>query len=72
MYTHLVYTVPHIARVALFNGNSIPTTVRGTVYTHFVYIFPHIARGAHFLKEILYEIPLEERFIHMLYTPLLI
>ena len=36
VYTHFVYTVPHIARVAFFNGNSKPTTVRGTVYTHFV------------------------------------
>ena len=42
MYTHFVYTVPHIARVAFFKGFSIPNTVRGTVYTHFVYTVPHI------------------------------
>ena len=47
MYTHFVYTVPHIARVAYFKGNSVPTTVRGTVYTHFVYTVPHIARVAY-------------------------
>ena len=61
MYTHFVYTVPHIARVAYFKGNAIPTTVRGTVYTHFVYTVPHIARVA-YLKEILYLLQLEERF----------
>ena len=48
MYTHFVYTVPHIARVDYFKGNSIPTTVRGTVLTHFVYTVPHIARVAFF------------------------
>ena len=47
MYTHFVYTVPHIARVAYIKGNAIPTTVRGTVYTHFVYTVPHIARVAY-------------------------
>ena len=48
MYTHFVYTVPHIARVAFFKGISIPNIVRGTVYTHFVYTVPHIARVAYF------------------------
>ena len=48
MYIHFVYTVRHKARLAYFKGNSIPTTVRGTVYTHFVYIVPHIARLAFF------------------------
>ena len=71
MYTHFVYTVPHIARVAFFNGNSIPTTVRGTVYTHFVYTVPHIARVA-FLIEILYLLHLEEQCTHILHTPFLI
>ena len=42
------YTVPHIARVAFFKGNSIPTTDRATVYIHFVYTVPHIARVAFF------------------------
>ena len=46
MYTHFVYTVPHIARVAFFKGNSIPTTVTEPVYTHFVYTVPHIPRAA--------------------------
>ena len=72
MYTHFVYTVPHIAREVFFNRNSIPTTVGGTVYTPVVYTTAHIARGAHFLKEILYVIPLEERCTHILYTPFLI
>ena len=71
MYKHFVYTVPHIARVAFFKGNSTPTTVRGTVYTHFVYTVPHIARVA-FLKEILYLLQLEERCTHILYTPFLV
>ena len=71
MYTHFVYTVPHIAKVAFFKGNSIPTTVRGTVYTHFVYTVPHIAKKL-FLKEILYLLQLEERCTHILYTPFLI
>ena len=48
VYTHFVYTVPYIARVAYFNGNSKPTTIRGTVYTHFVYTVPYIARVAFF------------------------
>ena len=48
MYTHFVYTVPHIARVAYFKGISIPTRVRGTVCTHFVYTVPHIAIIAYF------------------------
>ena len=48
MYTHFVYTVPHIAIIGYFKGNSIPTTVRGTVYTHFVYTVPHIATVAFF------------------------
>ena len=48
MYTHFVYTVPHVARVAFFKGNSVPTTVRGTVYAHFVNTVPHIARLSYF------------------------
>ena len=71
MYTHFVYTVPHIARVAFFKGIAIPTTVRGTVYTHFVYTVPRRARVA-FLKEILYLLHLEERCTYILYTPFLI
>ena len=58
VYTHFVYTVPHIARVAYFKGNAIPTTVRGTVYTHFVYTVPHIARVAYIMP---YLLQLEER-----------
>ena len=65
VYTHFVYTVPHINRVAYSKGNSIPTTVRGTVYTHFVYTVPHIARVA-FLKEILYLLQFVERCTHIL------
>ena len=43
-----MYTAPHIARVVYFKGNSIPTTVRGTVYTYFVYTFPQMAKAAFF------------------------
>ena len=49
MYTHFVYTVPHIPGVAIFKLNSIPSPVRGTVYTYFVYTVPHIP-GVAFLK----------------------
>ena len=83
MYTHFVYTVPHIARAAFFKGISIPNIVRGTVYTHFVYTYfkgfsipntvPHIARVEQLiLKDFLYLIQLEERCTHILYTPFLI
>ena len=48
MYTHFVYTVPHIARVAFFKENAIPTTVRGTVYK--VYTVPNIAIVAYFKR----------------------
>ena len=50
MYTHFVYTVPHIAKKDFLKGNSIPTTVRGTVYTHFVYTVPNIDKKAFFRK----------------------
>ena len=48
MYTHFVYTVPHIPGVAFFKVNSISSPVRGTVYTHFVYTVPHIPGVAFF------------------------
>ena len=48
MYTHFVYTVPHIPGVAFFNVISISSPVRGTVYTHFVYTVPHIPGVAFF------------------------
>ena len=44
MYTHFVYTVPHIHGLAFFKGNSMFCPVRGTVYTHFVYTVTHISR----------------------------
>ena len=48
MYTHFVYTDPHIAIIGYFKGNAIPTTVRGRVYTLFVYTVPHIGRVGFF------------------------
>ena len=68
MYTHFVSTVPHIAKVAFFKGNSIPTTIRGTVYTHFVYTVPHIAKKAFFKGN---SIPTTIRgtvYTHFVYT----
>ena len=85
VYTHFVYTVPHIPRSNFFKVNSISSPVRGTVYTHFVYTVPHIP-GVAFFKAIsspvrgtvythfVYTVPHIPGFpylvqIHILYTP---
>ena len=63
-----MYTAPHIARVVYFKGNSIPTTVRGTVYTYFVYTFPQMAKAAFFKGS---SIPTTVRgtvYTHFVYT----
>ena len=71
MYTHFVYTVPHIARVAYLKGNFVPTTVRGTVYTHFVCTVPHIARVA-YIKGNAIPTTVRGTVSSILYTPFLI
>ena len=50
MFTHFVYTIPHIPGLAFFKGDITSSPVIGTVYTHFVYTVPHISKVT-FFKE---------------------